>query len=560
MDATGLAIEIDRKQGETKRTETLWIAAPFEVLGASRDPHGGDWGKVLRWRDDDGRVHVRHVADADLHGEPAALCASLAHHGLRIARARQRDLVGYLSIVRSKRRATIVSRTGWNGIGGQSVFVLPGETIGPRCGENVILDAAARGPYEARGTIEEWRDGRRDARERPCSAGVGNFGRAGRTAVVSCRARRRRRPFLWAIVEGQDDNSSGGCVRMGAGRVTRICKSVARDGERARRRGGVGDGYGPCAGRNERLTRARWRRRIYALANGDGKQRAARDGSLREPKSWRVIFVSSGEVPFETKMSEGKGKARAGQLLRLLDIPADRGLGFGVFDNGGSQDDAGALSRAIKGSASAAYGTAGPEFVRRIIAKSVTGDDVRALVSDFVKAECPAGADGQVERVAHRLGLVAVAGELAITTSVVPWRAGEARQAAAWALRAWLANRGGTQPAEVRQAIQQVRLYIEQHGDSRFDPLDSVEAKPSPNRAGWRKGEGEEREWLIPPETWKAEICAGLDPGFVARTLAERGLIERASDGFQPVRRIGGSNKRVYVLNARIFAGGGYDA
>ena len=151
---------------------------------------------------------------------------------------------------------------------------------------------------------------------------------------------------------------------------------------------------------------------IYALANGDGKQRAARDGSLREPKTWRVIFVSSGEVPFETKMSEGKGKARAGQLLRLLDIPADRGLGFGVFDNGGSQDDAGALSRAIKGSASAAYGTAGPEFVRRIIAKSVTGDDVRALVSDFVKAECPAGADGQVERVAHRLGLVAVAGSL----------------------------------------------------------------------------------------------------------------------------------------------------
>ena len=112
----------------------------------------------------------------------------------------------------------------------------------------------------------------------------------------------------------------------------------------------------------------------------------------------------------------------------------------------------------------------------------------------------------------------------------------------------------------MRQAIQQVRLYIEQHGDSRFDPLDSVEAKPSPNRAGWRKGEGEEREWLIPPETWKAEICAGLDPGFVARTLAEHDLVERASDGFQPVRRIGGSNKRVYVLNARIFAGAGYDA
>jgi len=105
-----------------------------------------------------------------------------------------------------------------------------------------------------------------------------------------------------------------------------------------------------------------------------------------------------------------------------------------------------------------------------------------------------------------------------------------------------------------------VRLFIEQHGDSRFDPADNVEAKPSPNRAGWRKGEGEEREWLIPPETWKAEICAGLDSGFVARTLAKHGLIERTSDGFQPVRRIGGSSKRVCVVNVRIFAGSDHDA
>lgn len=560
MDATGLAIEIERKQGETKRTETLWIAAPFEVLGASRDPHGGDWGKVLRWRDDDGRAHVRHVADADLHGEPAALCASLAHHGLRIARARQRDLVGYLSIVRSKRRATIVSRTGWNGIGGQSVFVLPGETIGPRCGENVILDAAARGAYEARGTIEEWR------------TGVGTLVSGHILPVLGISATLAG-PLLY--LAGQEGGGVHFFGQSSKGKTTILQAAASVWGR------GASPGYvkawratangleGAAALATDTalvldemsvLDARDAGTAIYALANGDGKQRAARDGSLREPKTWRVIFVSSGEVPFETKMSEGKGKARAEQLLRLLDIPADRGLGFGVFDNGGSQDDAGALSRAIKGSASAAYGTAGPEFVRRIIAKSVTGDDVRALVSDFVKAECPAGADGQVERVAHRLGLVAVAGELAITTSVVPWRAGEARQAAAWALRAWLANRGGTEPAEVRQAIQQVRLYIEQHGDSRFDPLDSVEAKPSPNRAGWRKGEGEEREWLIPPETWKAEICAGLDPGFVARTLAEHGLIERASDGFQPVRRIGGSNKRVYVLNARIFAGGGYDA
>ena len=112
----------------------------------------------------------------------------------------------------------------------------------------------------------------------------------------------------------------------------------------------------------------------------------------------------------------------------------------------------------------------------------------------------------------------------------------------------------------MRQALAQERLYIEQHGDSRFDPLDNPEAKPSPSRAGWRKGEGEGREWYIPPEVWKAEICQGLDATFVARTLAERGLLHRIGDGFLAVRKIGGGNRRVYVVGARILAGDDDDA
>ena len=222
--------------------------------------------------------------------------------------------------------------------------------------------------------------------------------------------------------------------------------------------------------------------------------------------------------------------------------------------------DAGALARAIKISASNAYGMAGPEFVRRILAESVTGEDVRGMIADFVKTECPTGADGQVERVAHRLGLIAAAGELAIGLSLAPWSAGEARKAAAWAFKAWLSNRGGAEPAEARQALAQVRLYIEQHGDSRFDPLDNPDAKPSPNRAGWRKGEGEAREWLIPPETWRFEICQGLDSKFVARTLAERGFLSRIGDGNLAVRTICGTSKRVYVVTARILSGGEDDA
>ena len=210
--------------------------------------------------------------------------------------------------------------------------------------------------------------------------------------------------------------------------------------------------------------------------------------------------------------------------------------------------------------ASEAFGTAGPEFVRRLIREGVNGGDIRGSVADFVKQNCPPRADGQIERVAQRFGLIATAGELATGLDVTPWALGDASKAAAWAFKAWLDNRGGAESGEVRQALSAVRLYLTQHGDSRFDPVDDPAAKPSLNRAGWRKGEGQEREWLIPPETWKAEICDGLDAKAVARALADLGHLQKASDGLQPVRKICGRNVRVYVIGASILAGGEDDA
>ena len=83
-------------------------------------------------------------------------------------------------------------------------------------------------------------------------------------------------------------------------------------------------------------------------------------------------MLSTGEIPIEAELSEDRGrKARAGQLVRMLDIPADRG--FGVFDHAGPDGDAGKLAKAFKQAALSAYGVAGPEFVRRMIAERRDG-------------------------------------------------------------------------------------------------------------------------------------------------------------------------------------------
>ena len=558
MNASGLAVEKEVGRGEAKRQESVWISGPFEVLGACRDPPGGGWGKLLRWRDDDTRLHTQHVGDAALHGEPAALCASLAHEGLRIDRTRQRDLLGYLSAVQPKRRVTVVSRTGWHEVNGRSVFVLPGGPIRPSGCERVILNSAASGAYETRGTVEEWR------------RGAARLASGHALPVLAVSAALAGPLLQLANVEGGGVHFYG---QSSKGKTTLLRMAASVWG-----RGGT-PGYvrtwratangleGAAAGATDtalvldevgQVEAREMGAALYALANGAGKARASRDGTLREPRSWRVLTISSGEVPVDAKLAEDRGrKSRAGQLVRMLDIPAARP--FGVFDHGGPDGDAAAFAKACTQASASAYGSAGPEIVRRLIADGVMGDDVRLIMQEFVAAEVPPSADGQIDRAAQRLGLISAAGELATLFGLTGWRKGEAREAAAWALKQWIEGRGGTGPAETRQAIQQVRLMIEAHGESRFESLDDPDAKPVSNRLGWRKGVGAEREWWVATESWKAEICPGLDPQSVARVLHERGMLRRqGGDALQCTVNIGGDHRaRAYVLTAAILDGAG---
>ena len=232
-----------------------------------------------------------------------------------------------------------------------------------------------------------------------------------------------------------------------------------------------------------------------------------------------------------------------------------------MFDNAGSANDAAELAQSFKLAAVSAYGTAGQEFVRRVVDEEPreVGTTIRKMVEMFVSRHVPEGSDGQVIRAAQRFGLIAAAGELATLLGITPWDANSATVAAKWAFNAWMAQRGGKEPAEVRQAIEQVRLFVEQHGESRFEDVNGDGPTIVNNRAGWRTGKGQDREWWVAPQFWKSEICAGLDPKLVAKTLAERGFLRRAQDGYQTVVKIAGQPRRVYVLLADLIAGG-YDA
>ena len=167
----------------------------------------------------------------------------------------------------------------------------------------------------------------------------------------------------------------------------------------------------------------------YMLANGVGKGRATRNGEARPLAEWRTIFLSSGELGLADKVAEGRRGhvAAAGQQVRIVDLPADAGQGLGLFEALNGFKTADELARHLKGSAHDNHGHAWAEFAKRII-DDVDGVSMRAKerVSEFLRRFCSSShADGQVVRVAHRFGLVAAAGELAIEFGILPWSPGD---------------------------------------------------------------------------------------------------------------------------------------
>ena len=292
------------------------------------------------------------------------------------------------------------------------------------------------------------------------------------------------------------------------------------------------------------------------LANGAGKSRSSRDGSARRAAKWRVLFLSSGEIGLADKVAEdGRGrKLAAGQQVRIVDISADAGSEMGMFENLHGFASAEILARHLRAATQQYYGVAARQYLGAIVPLI---DDLRKQIAPIMKAfseqYVPAGADGQIERVAQRFALVAVGGELAQQHGILPWPAGEAVAAAGKCFNDWLAARGGHDAAEARDGIEQVRSFLLANGMARFIPAweEDQDKRIQPRDvAGYRQKVGDGWDFYVTTSAWKEELCRGLDPRRLAATLAQRGFMDApdASRRAKPIRVPGHGQLRLYHI------------
>jgi len=542
------------------------VSGRFEILAESRDDAGWNWGVLLRWRDPDGRSREWAMPRSILATDGADVRRALLDGGLYVgAGTKARNLLTtFLTAVHVDERARAVSSTGWHG----SSFVLPDGAIGEANGERVILQTtgALDHAYNTRGDLASWQ-------ENVARYAVGN---SRLTLAISTA-------FAAALV-GPCGGESGGIHFRGPSSIGKstalvVAGSVWGGGDRGfvRQWRATSNGLEAAATSHndallclDELAQLSGREAgevAYMLANGSGKARASRDATLRKAGRWRLLFLSSGEIGLADKIAEdARGRRQtAGQQVRVVDVPADTGSAFGLFENIHGFPDAGTFAKHLVAASKEHFGTAARTFIERLApeldkARIAATDSVR----DFIVEHCPAGADGQVTRVAGRFGLIASAGEIATTLGILPWEPGEALLAARTCFAAWVEARGGTEPAEVRDGIAAVRAFISAHGMSRFLAAwddDRADETRIINLAGYRKkvtvGDGGAWEFYVTAEAW-GEVTAGFDPKALASILAERGLLlvpEKGPHRAKLVRVPSHAPRRLYHLAANLMGG-----
>lgn len=560
--------------GEDDGKPPFFVCGRLLVLAATHDGSGDDWGKLLRWHDDDARVHEWAMPLSLIAGEGADLRARLMSGGLAVGTSRKarEALATYLMRTKPVARVRIVLRIGWHETPGGRVFVLPRETIAPPGAEAVRLQTErheALPPLNVQGSLAAWQ-------EQVAPLAVGN------SRLLLAVSMAFAAPLLGIL------GAEGGGVHLRG--PSSIGKSAA-----AIVAGSVWGGGGV------RGWLQRWRATdnglealaathcdllltldelgeidprhlgpaAYMLANGGGKHRAARDGGGRKAAEWRLLFLSCGETSVSDRLAEiapGR-RAAAGQDVRVVDLPADAGKDRGLFETLHGAPSGSAFADRLRAACASHYGSAGPAFLRALMRDAEgSAARVRTCRQDFLASHLPAGADGQVCRVADRFALIGAAGELAAAFGIVPWPAGEATAAAARCFADWRRERGGDGPAEITAGLAQIRRFLEVHGDGRFRLLgvsqDGLQTDGPERllRAGFRRETPNGTEFFVLPEVWRAEVTAGFDARALAAEMARRGFLRPdPGDGKPACRRsLPGRPKgaRAYHLLPALFAAG----
>ncbi len=522
-----------------------FVCGPLHVIAVTHDAQINNFGRLLRFRNSLGQWRDWAMPMELLRGSGEELRGELLAMGLELdAHKAKTHLASYLQAVTPERVITCALQVGWH----QESFVLPDRVYGPRAAE-VIFQTGERGrdEFTTRGTLEGWREEvSMLASGNPLLLFAISAGFAG-PLLDMCNGESGGFHLYGDSSTGKTTALEAACSIWGGASFKRSWRSTANGME------GAATLFNDCLLAVDEISECEPRdvgHIIYALGNGKGKQRASRTGAARGVSRWRCVILSSGERTIATAMAEAGLRAKAGQSIRVMDIPVDRA--YGLFDDLKGFASGSILSETIKSRVQRQHGFVGRDFLERLThGKSNISDLFERLKA---LPEFSRNVSGQEKRAANRFALVALAGELATEYGLTGWQAGGAVKAAAMMFSIWLEQRGKEGNSEQHDLVQKLSDFLERHGSSRLEPHPNEAQQIVRDRAGWIAHRNGEVLYLLNSDGLR-EALKGHDFKRALAKLHDVGLLPKDKQGKHSVlERIGGSSSRVYPIAASQLA------
>lgn len=555
LDASGVWFIEPDEDGEPSGRR--WVCSPLEVIAKTRDANSEGWGRLLKWNDSDGVTHTWAAPSYLLIGDGRDFARELAGRGLELAPGANaiRRLMAYVMTEPAEARARSLSAPGWFG----RQYVLPnGDVFGN--GSEPIVYQHSGGVAVAYGCAGDWK-------AKVSALCVGNSRLVFAVSIMFAG------PMLRLVGVGGGGFHFVGNSSSGKSTLLKVAASVAGPPGYVREWRATANALeGSAVLHNDatlildeisQVDGQQAGEAVYMLANGSGKSRSNRAGDARPVATWLVQTISAGEVTLAQHMADSGKKIRAGQAVRLVDIPSDAGCGLGAFESLHGAEASNSFAVHVAMMAAENFGTGWRAWLEYIAGKNAENMilHMRREVEIFQRDAVPEKADGQVYRVAARFAIAGAAGELATAAGVTGWPAGEARRAALRCFSDWLQLRGGSENGEHIALLSQVRAFLEAHGQSRFEEIASDTARPIINRAGFLRHDAiHGMQYLVMRETFKNELCKGFSPKQAAKWLAAARWLQPGSNGNNTqtirIKQLGDTPVRLYAFNAAAVHGG----
>ncbi|HCM1914245.1 TPA: DUF927 domain-containing protein [Salmonella enterica subsp. salamae serovar 28:r:e,n,z15] len=537
-----VAPKVDRETGEIVNNET-WLSSPLEVIGTGNDD-ARQYYFILRWKVP-GRNEITRALPAGDIGEREGW-RSLKSGGVKIvANPRYRGLLSdWIQQNAPTQEWGISHRAGWF----RGAYIMPdGEVIGEP--ENPVMfngGSAAASGYTVSGTPDSWRDS------------VARL--AGGNPMMMLGVAASLAAPLIGLVNADGfgvhlfDNSTAGKTTTadiaasvwGSPDLLRLtwygtALGIANEAE------AHNDGLLPLDEIGQGTSAKDVAISAYTLFNGAGKLQGTKDGGNRELRRWRTVAISTGEKDIETFLAEEGIRAKAGQLVRLLNIPMEKSTVHHEHGNGERH------AKALKAAYTENYGATGRKWVKWLTSHQQEAKDAVKAARERWCGLIPENYGEQVKRVADRFAILEAA--LIAGQYLTGWSEQASRDAMQHCFNAWVGE-FGTGSKEHQQIIAQCEAFLNAYGFSRFAPLPyDPRDLPIKDLAGYRQKKGDDETPTIFytfPAAFENEIAAGFNVKQFAEVLKIAGMLTPPGSGRGYQRkspRIDGRQINVYVIN-----------